>query len=343
MTLSLDPFILADMMNHSFVQRAASLLSVVFLLFAIVRLGFFWKTETANQVLVGLLIFGVCAALFAGKKHTVVIHIIPTLYGFATLECVNTVRVLWPSVLPQKQFLGMVLGTTESAGLVSFLGVTALVLGVSYTVSDLLMQVCASVTVPRWWSVVQRRPLLFVLIFSFVLTSIYSIDLVLRHAAFAATVYDFGIFDQALYMLSRGATSSTTRQFTNIFFDHQHFSLLLLAPLYWIGRGFHGYALQIITPFLLIFFPSVVTFFIVEKFARIRKIDLPAPYWVIPITTVVLWLHPYTQSAIGFYFHEKYLMPLVFTGFLYAVVSYVHTPMWRWFVAMCALALVRLS
>ncbi len=340
LTLARDPSILADMLNHSFVRRASFFLSVVFLISAIARVGLFWKTEIANQVLVGALVLGLCAALIVGRKRQITIHMLPTLYGFAVLELVNTARVLWPSLLPQKQLIGMLLGTTESAGMLSFLGVTALVLGVSYTLSDVFMQVCTGATPRRWLTVFQRRPFFFALLFSFVLTSVYSIDLALRHAAFTATVYDFGIFDQALYMLSRGATGSTTRQFTNIFFDHQHFSLVLLTPLYWIGRGLHGYTLQILTPFLLIFFPSVVTFYIAQTFAALRGLDIKKPYWVIPTTSLLLWLHPYTQSAIGFYFHEKYLMPLVFTGFLYTVVSFVHAPTWRWFAGMCTFALL---
>lgn len=159
-----------------------------------------------------------------------------------------------------------------------------------------------------------RKGLYLALGISFGLSAFYVVLMLLRHWSFETHAYDFGIFDQALFMISRtGIPESTVRQFTNLFFDHQHFSLYLLAPLYWIGKGFSGTTLIILTPFLLITFPALILYRSAIALGRAFKLEaFEKPYWVIGLASFLLWLHPFTQSSAAFFFHEKYLIPIFF-------------------------------
>ena len=61
---------------------------------------------------------------------------------------------------------------------------------------------------------------------------------ILKHLRLESTGYDLGIFDQALWHLSRFETpESTIRRVPTIFADHFHPLIALFAPLYWFGDG----------------------------------------------------------------------------------------------------------
>ena len=63
----------------------------------------------------------------------------------------------------------------------------------------------------------------------------YALTAVFRHQHFDSSV-DLGIFDQAVWHLSRfEAPSSSIRGFSNLFGDHFHPIILLFAPLYWLA------------------------------------------------------------------------------------------------------------
>lgn len=55
-----------------------------------------------------------------------------------------------------------------------------------------------------------------------------------RHARFGTQVFDFGIFDQGLWLLSRFEEPFVTLRGLHLFADHSSYILVLLAPLYWI-------------------------------------------------------------------------------------------------------------
>src|SRR5262245_41393785 len=64
----------------------------------------------------------------------------------------------------------------------------------------------------------------------------YSLYGLFRHWHFGSSAYDLGIFDQAIWHLSRfEAPSSTVRGFSNLLGDHFSPILVVLAPLYWIA------------------------------------------------------------------------------------------------------------
>ena len=54
------------------------------------------------------------------------------------------------------------------------------------------------------------------------------------HHALGTSAYDFGLYDQGIWLLSRGETPFVTLMGRNLFGDHASFILLLLVPLYWI-------------------------------------------------------------------------------------------------------------
>ena len=54
------------------------------------------------------------------------------------------------------------------------------------------------------------------------------------HHALGTSAYDFGLYDQGIWLLSRGQTPFVTLMGRNLFGDHASFILLLLVPLYWI-------------------------------------------------------------------------------------------------------------
>ncbi len=177
---------------------------------------------------------------------------------------------------------------------------------------------------------------------SILLSLFYGILSLLRHFGFESHAYDFGIFDQAIFMLSKfQLPASTVRQFGNLFFDHQHFAIAILAPLYFLGDGFRGVALSLFTPFLLITFPSLILYRTILGVAKIFKINFVCkPYWLIILSSFFLAIHPFTQSAIAFFFHEKYLMPVFFSLALMFFVLYLEKRKVRyWFLGMISLAL----
>ncbi|HEY6361542.1 MAG TPA: DUF2079 domain-containing protein [Vicinamibacterales bacterium] len=68
--------------------------------------------------------------------------------------------------------------------------------------------------------------------------SAYALYGLFRHWHFGSSAYDLGIFDQAVWHLSRlEAPASTIRGVSNLFGDHFHPVIALFAPLYWIWSG----------------------------------------------------------------------------------------------------------
>lgn len=70
------------------------------------------------------------------------------------------------------------------------------------------------------------------------LTVIYTVWLAARttrdHFGLGTSAYDFGLYDQGLWLLSRGEAPFVTLMGRNLFGDHTSFILLPLVPLYWL-------------------------------------------------------------------------------------------------------------
>lgn len=97
-------------------------------------------------------------------------------------------------------------------------------------------QMTAGASTPRdAMSAAERRPLAAIVLWLAVQYAVYGL---FRHWRLGSSAYDLGIFDQAVWHLSRfEAPASTISGFANIFGDHFSPILIVLAPLYWIWSG----------------------------------------------------------------------------------------------------------
>ena len=57
------------------------------------------------------------------------------------------------------------------------------------------------------------------------------------HHGLGTSSYDSGLYDQGMWLLSRGEAPFVTLMGRNMFGDHTSFVLLLLVPLYWVAPG----------------------------------------------------------------------------------------------------------
>ncbi len=238
------------------------------------------------------------------------------------------------SFFPKNQLAIVILGGVNSDGAFSFIVIPIFIILLTLLITNYILKVIKNYSELSWMKATLNIliSLKFNLFFSISLSLIYSLLTLLSHHSFKTHVYDFGIFDQAIFMLSRfRIPASTTRQFTNLFYDHQHFSLITLTPLYWLNKGFNGNLLIFLTPFLLITFPSIIlhrAFYQISKFKinLAQNLEEQKFYWIIGLTSFLLWQHPFTQSAVAFFFHEKYLFPLFFSSLVYFIIKFIIKP-----------------
>lgn len=57
------------------------------------------------------------------------------------------------------------------------------------------------------------------------------------HRGLGSSAYDFGLYDQGIWLLSRGQSPFVTLMGRNLFGDHSSFILLFVVPLYWISSS----------------------------------------------------------------------------------------------------------
>src|SRR5689334_13054333 len=121
-----------------------------------------------------------------------------------------------------------------------------------------------------------------------------------RHWHFDTSAYDLGIFDQAIWHLSRfEAPASSVRGVTNLLGDHFSPIIALLAPLYWLAPR----AETLIVAQAILLAASIVP---VWLYARRR---LPrGPACGLAIAYALFWG---MQRAAAFDFHEFAFAPLL--------------------------------
>lgn len=68
----------------------------------------------------------------------------------------------------------------------------------------------------------------------FVYATYFSVRTVGVHNGLGSSAYDFGLYDQGIWLLSRGHSPFVTLMGRNLFGDHSSFILVLLIPLYWV-------------------------------------------------------------------------------------------------------------
>ena len=62
----------------------------------------------------------------------------------------------------------------------------------------------------------------------------FSVRTVGVHNGLGTSAYDFGLYDQGIWLMSRGHSPFVTLMGRNLFGDHSSFILVLLIPLYWV-------------------------------------------------------------------------------------------------------------
>jgi uncharacterized membrane protein len=128
----------------------------------------------------------------------------------------------------------------------------------------------------------------------------YALIGLFRHWHFDSSAYDLGIFDQAIWRLSRfDAPTSSLKGGLNIFGDHFHPVIALLAPVYWIAPRVE--ALIVAQSVLLA--ASIVPVF---AFAR-RRLPADSPF-AIAVVYALFWG---IQRTAWFDFHELAFAPLL--------------------------------
>jgi uncharacterized membrane protein len=128
----------------------------------------------------------------------------------------------------------------------------------------------------------------------------YALVGLFKHWHFDSSAYDLGIFDQVIWQLSRfEAPTSSLKGHTNIFGDHFHPIIALLAPVYWIAPRVE--ALIVAQSVLLAV--SIVPVF---AFARRRL-----PMGQATVIAIVYGLFWGIQRTAWFDFHELAFAPLL--------------------------------
>ena len=163
----------------------------------------------------------------------------------------------------------------------------------------------------------------FNIFISLVCVSYFVLIKYLNHLSFQTSAFDFAIFDQNFFVQSQGIFPpiNSVRGMSNLWIDHQHFSQIILAPLYWINSGMSGLVMIFLSPLLLILIPSVLVYLSYKNLTENQAIN-QTNYWIIGFSSLILSIHPYTQSAIEFYYHEQYLFSLFFGLVVYFITRY---------------------
>jgi uncharacterized membrane protein len=136
----------------------------------------------------------------------------------------------------------------------------------------------------------------------------YSTCGLFRHWHFDSSAYDLGIFDQAIWHLSRfEAPSSTVRGVSNLLGDHFSPILAVLAPLYWAAPGPEG----LIVAQAILIAASIIP---VWLYAR-RRLPRGAACGI----AVAYGLFWGMQRAATFDFHEFAFAPLIVATMILAM------------------------
>ena len=167
----------------------------------------------------------------------------------------------------------------------------------------------------------------FNILIALILTSYFVFVKYLNHLSFQTAGFDFGIFDQNFFVQSRliFPPANSVRTIENLWIDHQHFTQILLAPLYWFGNGFNGLVMVMLSPVLMILVPAILIYLSAQNLFKYFKLEHKTCFWLIGLISILLAIHPYTQASIEFYYHEQYLFGLFFPLSVYFLTKYLVT------------------
>ena len=145
----------------------------------------------------------------------------------------------------------------------------------------------------------------------------------LRHVRFGTFGFDLGIYDQAIWLMSRFETPFITLRGLDFWGTHANPILLLFVPFYWLGAG---------PIFLLVAQVASQAAGAVAVYLLAR--DRFESRWPAVAMAGVLLLHPTYQYLVWEFFHPDSLAlgPLLFAYWAAA------TKRWRWFAVSAVLA-----
>ncbi len=153
---------------------------------------------------------------------------------------------------------------------------------------------------PAWWVVIAG---------TVVFAVVHGVLVLRHHAAFGTQAFDFGIFDQGLWLLSRFEAPFVTVRGLHLFGDHSSYAMVPLTPLYWVWPD--PRALLLLTVVVLALAGPLL-------FALGRAVALP-PVLAAGVALGFL-LHPSLSWQAWWNFHPELLaVSLVPLGFLLLV------------------------
>ena len=145
------------------------------------------------------------------------------------------------------------------------------------------------------------------------------------HYGLGTSSYDFGLYEQGVWLLSRFESPSVTLMGRNLFGDHSSFILLFVVPLYWFVES---------TATLLVVQAFVVASGAIPVFLASRWL-MGSNIQAIPFVLMYL-AHPAVGWTILENYHpDSFLGPLIATAIWAAVVG-----KWRWYVLAVAASLL---
>jgi len=171
--------------------------------------------------------------------------------------------------------------------------------------------------VSSWSFVVSAAISAYVIYFSYITVQI--------HRGIGTSAYDFGLYDQGIWLLSQGKTPFVTLMGRNLFGDHTSFILLLLVPLMWIFSS---------TSMLFVVQSAVIASGAIPIYAYARKhLESDALGCLFSCTYL---LYPTVSWTNVENFHPDSFLGVFIAVALWAALS----RKWRWYVVAVVLSLL---
>ena len=170
----------------------------------------------------------------------------------------------------------------------------------------------------------QREPVLLLAAMMLVYFAVFGTLTWRQHANFGTLGYDMGIYDQAIWLLSRFETPFVTVRGLNYFGHHVNAVTMLLIPFYWLGAG---------PKFLYLVETAAIAAGAVPIWLLDR--DRLANPWIALGPAAAFLLYPTLQWINWWHFHPDALIvaPLLFAYWL------ATRQRWGWFLVAVAVTL----
>ena len=153
----------------------------------------------------------------------------------------------------------------------------------------------------------------------------FSVRTVGVHRGLGTSAYDFALYDQGIWLLSRGNTPFVTLMGRNLFGDHSSFILLLLIPFYWV---ISSTSLLFVVQSIVIALGALPVYYFSKSCMRSEGLGA--------LMAVLYLIHP----AIGWTNLENF-HPDSALGVLVATAIWAaHSNRWRWYWVVVVLALL---